>query len=98
MGWFWRGVAYAIDPNMAKRADRMQALHDMQTGRGQGPSLLSEIWHGWRAHHAGRQYFEESSMIQRAHSPHRDPNDLGHPPGCPCRYCMRGFIRRGFGL
>jgi hypothetical protein len=87
MGLF-RALAYAIDPAMAKEADKRQRDYDRAMGVGEygrGPGLLAN----WRAARWGNRYWNENDSINRVMDPYR----FYRPPsrlldcGCGDRNC-----------
>jgi hypothetical protein len=93
---FWRALAYAIDRKMGEQADKQQAMY------GASPGFLESFMDARRANRGVRQHWEDSQVINAGLSPHRrnpsglqiimgnrpsNRHDLGHPPGCICRWC-----------
>jgi hypothetical protein len=71
-----RGLAYMIDPNMAREADKRQAEYDQAMGIGQyggGEGFVSGIINGWRASRYGRRYQQDNRTIQAMMNPHQGP-------------------------
>jgi hypothetical protein len=97
---FWREFARSrLSPSAFAEADRRQREYDAAIAGQQhapGPGIIGGLLAGWRATRWGNRYWNESHMIDQVMSRHR-ANDLGHPPGCTCRFCFRGFINNGFG-
>jgi hypothetical protein len=81
---FFKALHYAIDPKGAAELDQKHTQ-----SRQRGPSLLSEIFANRRANRASDRYWRESKLIDSVYQvplSHRGM-DLGHPPGCTCRWC-----------
>ena len=97
---FWQEFARSrLSPSAFAEASRRQREYDraMETDQsGGGPGVFGLFFINIRASRWGRQYWNESRMIDQVMSQHR-ANDLGHPPGCTCRFCFRGFVNQGFG-
>jgi hypothetical protein len=87
MAGFWRGVAKAmLDQQALRDADARQAAYDSGNLR---PGFIADILAGRRANHAAEQYWEDNRVINDASTPLSHLGlDLGHPPGCDCRWCL----------
>jgi hypothetical protein len=100
MDTFWREFArQRLSPSTFAEADRRQREYDAAIAGQQhapGPGIIQGLLAGFHATRWGNRYWQESHMIDQVMSRHR-ANDVGHPPGCTCRFCFRGFIDNGFG-
>jgi hypothetical protein len=78
----WRAIAKAtLDQRTFDEADRMQS-------EVRQPGFLAEFLASRRANRHANQYWQDNQVINDASTPLGHMGlDLGHPPGCDCRWC-----------